>query len=172
MTNNMNYDSQICRTLDRDEKCHLFNITISLSQQATSKCMAGGGDPGLEGETNNRDDGNNKHMGLVEELWSPHPKEINFFRVAEQLLVAPLGTNPSPPQFFVAGSIAFHLNREASICYISIDNAAQKFNLPGLQGALGDYLNREGAFAQNFHVFGGLRRSPHNVPLTFNALHI
>ncbi|KAI5993249.1 hypothetical protein EDD15DRAFT_2109817, partial [Pisolithus albus] len=31
-TNNQNYDSQICRTLDRDEKCRLFSTAVSLSE--------------------------------------------------------------------------------------------------------------------------------------------
>ncbi|KAI6116476.1 hypothetical protein F5141DRAFT_1213066 [Pisolithus sp. B1] len=31
-TNNQNYDSQICCTLDHDKKCHLFNTAVSLSE--------------------------------------------------------------------------------------------------------------------------------------------
>ena len=170
MTNNMNYDAQICHTLDRDEKCRLFNIAISLNQQA--RHTEDGDELDLEGENNDRQDDNDENIGLVEELWSPHHKETDLFATAEQLLVAPLGTHPSPPQIFVIGSKAFHLNHEPSIRHISIDDAAQNFNLPDLRGALGDYLNREGAFTRNFHVFGGPRRSPCNVPLPFKELHI
>ncbi|KAF8415444.1 hypothetical protein L210DRAFT_3431490 [Boletus edulis BED1] len=134
MTNNMNYDAQICCTLDCDKKCRLFNTTIK--------------------------------------LWSPHRKATNLFAVAQRLLEAPPGSIPSPLRVFVASSTAFHLNREPSIRRMSIDNAAQKFDLPDLRGALGDYVNREGAFAQNFHVFSGPRRSSHDAELPFNELRV
>ncbi|KAF8414372.1 hypothetical protein L210DRAFT_3730324 [Boletus edulis BED1] len=98
MTNNTNYDSQICQTLDRDEKCRLFNTTITLSKQSIHM---------------EEDDG--------------------------------LGLEPERDD---------------------------EFNLPDLRGALGDYLNREGTFTQNFHTFGSMRRSPTNVPLPFNELQI
>ena len=114
----------------------------------------------------------NEGLELVQELWLPHCKAINLFDAAQRLLAAPLGTNPNPLQIFVTGSTALHLNRDPSICHISIDNAAQKFNLPDLRAALGDYVNREGAFTQNFHVFGGQRRSLHDIQLPFNELQV
>ncbi|KAF8128250.1 hypothetical protein EV363DRAFT_1400733 [Boletus edulis] len=101
MTNNMNYNAQICCTLDCDKKCQLFNIAISLSQQY-------------------------KHM--ENELWSesPHHQTTNLFTVAQRLLEASPGTIPRPLRVFVSGSTAFHLNCKPSICYVSINDAAQK----------------------------------------------
>ncbi|KAF8122006.1 hypothetical protein EV363DRAFT_1405252 [Boletus edulis] len=147
MTNNMNYNAQICRTLDHDEKCRLFNIAISLSRQ---------------------------YKDMENELWSesPHRQTTNLFAVAQRLLEAAPGTIPRPLRVFVSGSTAFHLNREPSIRRVSINDAAQKFNIPDLRGAFGDYLNREGHFTRNFHVFGGPRRSPQDAPLPFNELRI
>ncbi|KAF8425368.1 hypothetical protein L210DRAFT_3421346 [Boletus edulis BED1] len=172
MTNNMNYDAQICRTLDRDEKCRLFNTTISLIQQPESGRTEDGGDPDLEDEIDGGMNDDDANFELAEELWSPHRKATNLFAVAQQLLEAPPGSIPSPLRVFVAGSTAFHLNHELSIRRMSIDDAAQKFDLPDLRGALGDYVNREGAFAQNFHVFGGPRRSSHDAELPFNELRV
>ena len=121
-------------------------------------------------DTNGDDDDEN--LELVQELWSPHCKAANLFAAAQQLLAAPLGTNPNPVRIFVAGSTAFHLNRDPAIHCISIDDVAQSFNLPDLRAALGDYINCEGTFASNFHVFSGLRRSPHDVLLPFNELQV
>jgi hypothetical protein len=81
MTNNMNYDAQICRTLDCNEKCCLFNVAISLTQQA--RRMAGGSVRYLEDETNDRADDGDGNLGLAEELWSPHCKETNLFAASE-----------------------------------------------------------------------------------------
>ncbi|KAG6373014.1 hypothetical protein JVT61DRAFT_7067 [Boletus reticuloceps] len=171
MTNNKDYDAQICRTLDRNEKCRLFNTatTTSLSEQSRP---VDNGDPDAEDEI---DDGrNDDHENLAEELWSesPHRKATNLFAVAQRLLEAIPGTIPKPLRVFIAGSTAFHLNHHPSIRCISIDDAALKFALPDLRGALGDYLNREGNFTRNFHVFGTPRRSPKDVPLPFNDLRI
>jgi hypothetical protein len=78
MTNNMNYNAQICRTLDRNEKCCLFNVAISLTQQA--RRMAGGSDRDLKDETDDRDDDGDGNLGLADELWSPHRKETDLLQ--------------------------------------------------------------------------------------------
>jgi hypothetical protein len=152
-TNNMNYDSQICRTLDRDERCRLFSTAIALSQRQSRHTEEDGDS---DSETENNDEGNNENLGLEEELWpSTQRQATNIFSAAERLLKDPLGTI-RPLRKFVAGSTAFHLNYEPSIARISINDATIKFDLPDLRGALGDYVNREGAFGQNFHTFGGI----------------
>ncbi|KAG6372398.1 hypothetical protein JVT61DRAFT_7870 [Boletus reticuloceps] len=117
---------------------------------------------------------NNDYENLAGELWSesPHRKPTNLFAGAERLLEAIPGTIPTPVRVFVAGSTAFHLNYHPSFRRISIDDAALKFALPDLRGVLGDYVNREGSFTKNFHVFGAPRRSPWDVPLPFTDLHI
>ncbi|KAF8422163.1 hypothetical protein L210DRAFT_3654221 [Boletus edulis BED1] len=120
MTNNMNYNAQICCTLDRDE---------NLSQQY--KDMENGGDADQELDADAGDginDGMDDDDNLAGELWSesPHCQTTNLFAVAQRLLEA---------------APAFHLNRKPSIRRVSIDDAAQKFNIPDLRGAFGDYLN-------------------------------
>jgi len=47
-----------------------------------------------------------------------------------------------------------------------------KKNLPDLHGALGDYVNCEGSFSQNFHSFGHQQRSPPNAHLPFESLQV
>ncbi|KAI6022462.1 hypothetical protein BKA83DRAFT_4464045 [Pisolithus microcarpus] len=126
-TNNHNYDSQICRCLDRYEKY---------------------------------------------DIWTLKQKVTNFFDVAAQLLAALPGSVPRPPRTFIAGSTAIRLNYDPSLKRIPIDTVAEQFGLPDLRGALGDYLNREGNVAQNFHTFGGQRRSPPDVHLPFKELDV
>lgn len=172
-TNNTNYESQICRTLDRDEKCRRFNTAIALTQQSKRTKEDGASDSDSETEKNGKGN-DDEDLGLEEELWSPQRQKTNLFAAAQRLLVAPLGTVPRPFRKFVTGSTAFHLTRDPSITRISIDDAAILFKLPDLRGALGDYLNRDGlgAFAQNFHTYGGVRRSPIDVPLPFSELQV
>ncbi|KAF8121509.1 hypothetical protein EV363DRAFT_1457483 [Boletus edulis] len=139
MTNNVNYNAQICRTLDRDKKCRLFNIAISLSQQYKDMENGGDADQELDADADadaddEIDDRMDDNDNLAGELWSesPHRQTTNLFTVAQRLLEAAPGTIPRPLQVFVSGSTAFHLNHEPSICCVSIDDAAQKFNIPDL----------------------------------------
>ncbi|KAG6372731.1 hypothetical protein JVT61DRAFT_7505 [Boletus reticuloceps] len=130
-----------------------------------------GGESDAEDEID--DETNDDNENLAAELWSesPHRKATDLFAVAQRFLEAVPGTIPHPLRAFVAGSTAFRLNRNPTIRRVSIKDAAEKFSLPDLPGALGDYLQREG-FARNFHVFGAPRRSPPDVPLPFNDLRI
>ncbi|KAF8550600.1 hypothetical protein OG21DRAFT_1525023 [Imleria badia] len=151
MTNNMNYNAQICCTLDHDEKCRLFNIAISLSQQYKDMENGGDADQELDADADadaddEIDDGMDDNDNLAGELWSesPHRQTTNLFAVAQRLLEAAPGAIPRPLRVFVSSSTTFHLNREPSIRRVSIDDAAQKFNIPDL--------------------------SPQDVPLSFNEL--
>ncbi|KIK22297.1 hypothetical protein PISMIDRAFT_102793, partial [Pisolithus microcarpus 441] len=76
------------------------------------------------------------------------------------------------PHTFIAGSTAICLNYDPLLKHIPIDTVTEQFGMPDLRGALGDYLNREGNVAQNFHTFGGQRRSPPDVHLPFKELDV
>ncbi|KAI6035890.1 hypothetical protein BKA83DRAFT_4119872 [Pisolithus microcarpus] len=99
--NNQNYDSQICCTLDRNEKCCLFNTAVSLSEQTdTHDGLAGDdsetdaldhSDPNMADST-----GDNAIGNILQDLWSSDCSPICFFDSAEKLSNAPLGSMPRP----------------------------------------------------------------------------
>ncbi|KAI5988816.1 hypothetical protein EDD15DRAFT_2172157 [Pisolithus albus] len=176
-TNNQNYDSQICRTLDRDEKCRLFSTAVSLSERTDTHNSLAGDDSETDvldhSDPNMADSAGDDAIGnILQDLWSSDRSPICFFDSAEKLSNAPLGSVPRPLRTLAIGRTALRLNYKPSIRRISIDDAADTFSLPDLRGALSDYLNREGSFCQNFHSFGHQRRSSPNSPLPFNDLHI
>jgi hypothetical protein len=60
---------------------------------------------------------------------------------------------PLPLQTFVGAKTAIHLSRDPSYSQMTIIEAAVKFNLPDLQGALTDYINR--STARGTYTIGG-----------------
>ncbi|KAH7905010.1 hypothetical protein BJ138DRAFT_1233543 [Hygrophoropsis aurantiaca] len=171
-TNNHNYDTQICRYLDRSEKCRLFDTATTL-RASENPAISNTSDPdsdvdhgnlGNAGDSDNGDDDDGGN--ILDDIWTSNRQTTDFFRVAAQNAAA------SPPRTFVASpSTAIHLNSKYSV-RASVDDIAQMFDLPDLRAALADYLSREGAFTRNFHSFGGRRHSAPNAALPFEALQV
>ncbi|KAG2111131.1 hypothetical protein DEU56DRAFT_874448 [Suillus clintonianus] len=173
-SNNINYDAQICRFLDRREKCRNFQIATSIIARSQSQSQASTSrmtDASSEHHDESHDedphaDKSNLQTGL-DDLWGPKRVVTDFFKKAEQLssdieVARPLHT-------FVVGAAAIHLNFDPSIRRIPVDVVAEKFSLPDLRGALADYIQREG-MAQNVHSLRGQRRALPDAPLPFNDL--
>ncbi|KAG2124238.1 hypothetical protein DEU56DRAFT_917110 [Suillus clintonianus] len=156
-SNNINYDAQICRFLDRREKCRNFQIATSIIARSQSQSQASTSrmtDASSEHHDESHDedphaDKSNLQTGL-DDLWGPKRVVTDFFKKAEQLssdieVARPLRT------------------------FVVVDVVAEKFSLPDLRGALADYIQREG-MAQNVHSLRGQRRALPDAPLPFNDL--
>ena len=175
MTNHHDYDAQICRALDRNEKCRLFATTIRLQTSQNH-------DPGdldiarLNGSEEPEGDhgiGDVFQGDILGDLWSAKRQSTNFFKVAANVANKSTVVNSLPPQTIIAGLIAIHLNIEPMHHHQSIDEVAEEFGLPDLHGALADYVGREGQPHQRkFHTFGSPRRSGPDAELPFSELQI
>ncbi|KAF8141813.1 hypothetical protein EV363DRAFT_1392225 [Boletus edulis] len=161
MTNNQNYDSQICHCLNRDEKCCLFNTTIALSMTSSQP------DDLDEASDKEENDGHEYEEGgnVLSDIWTSQCKQMDFFAVATKLLTTTKFV-PRPLHTFNIGSMAFCINYDASL-----HRVATMFGLPDLRAVLSNYVRREGEFSQNFHKFGP-RRSAEDVQLPFRDLQI
>ena len=168
-TNNRNYDAQICRCLDRLEKCRLFNTAVTL--RAPAQPDANGEE--READANDhQEDAVEDRREMLDDIWAPSRRTTNFFDVATRLSSSPPGSIPTPLRTFIAGSTAIHLNYDSSRRNVPVDEVATTFGLPDLRGALADYFRRQQDSPQSLHTFGGQRRSPPDAYLPFNALHI
>jgi hypothetical protein len=170
-TNNNNYDGQICRFLDRVEKCRNFQTMTSIVVQSRSQMEAAASR--IMDSYGGSDDGSDDGNLVVDEadpqdLPGPKRNVTNFFKKAQQLSLDIKAARPL--RTFVVGVTAIHLNYDPSIQRISVDAVAEKFSLPDLRGALADYVQREGRIAQNFHKLGGQRLALCNAPLPFEDL--
>jgi len=151
-TNNQNYEEQICRYLDRQEKCSLF-------EQATSICTA-------SADVSRKDNSSDQPVPLH----ATH-SVIDYFHVAMQLEQGIDPHAPRPFRTFAGPCTAFHLARKPNTKQLDVDEVAAMFQLPDLKPALADYLQRALAGA-DVYAIGGHRRAAPSCPLEFPKLEV
>ncbi|KAI6124305.1 hypothetical protein EV401DRAFT_2068993 [Pisolithus croceorrhizus] len=175
MTNHQNYDTQICCYLDCVKRCWLFEMATCLSALGDTNNTHDQDlaieDDGAEDDESNMAD-NEDAMEILKDIWSSRQSVLDFFGIAERLRAALPGSIPHPVRMFSLGATALHISHWPSINCISIDKAAELFDIPDLRGALADYLSHEGPHAQNFHSFGRQWHSPPDAHLPFSDLQV
>ncbi|KAG1835925.1 hypothetical protein DFJ58DRAFT_719208 [Suillus subalutaceus] len=170
-SNNHNYDPQICRHLDRAEKCQRFELATSLldAKQTTEQLENINID--ADADDADADADTPIELSAVQEL--PRRPVISYFAIARALQYRPLGSVPLPLRSFVVGRTAFHIAYDASIRKISIDDVAIKFSLPDLRPAIADFIQREATCGdQHIHAIGGPRRGAHTAILPFDRVQV
>lgn len=186
-TNNQNYESQICRYLDRNEKCRRFDLATAIRQaqgDGHPGIGCGGYDSGLFGGELFGDDSEEGQLPLIEtasdllkciQLAAPASRTLqrqtNYFDLANALENGQYPQAPKPYRTFVGGATALHLSRDATMT-ISVEEAMEKFTLPDLRGALVDFLTRLGE--NSTLTIGGRRSRSANpiAPLPFDDIQI
>ena len=183
-SNNNNYEPQICRYLDRAEKCRSFEFVTSLLGQ-----HAPGGPPSdIDSEAFSDTGPDSDPDSTVEN--EPEPQTLgtdvtpvapgyarpitNYFAAAAQLCTKKVGTIPLPLRTFsVNNNTAIHLAYDPSIRRITINDTTEKYDLPDLRSALVDFLNREKAYGPDIvHPIGGQRRASSASSLPFNEVQV
>jgi hypothetical protein len=176
MTNHHDYDAQICRALNHDEKCRLFATAIHLQTSQNHNLDELDDIARLDGSEEPEGDldvGDISQGHILGDLWSAKRQSTNFFKVAANAASESTSGNSLPPRTIIAGSIAIHLNIEPTHCCQSIDEVAEEFGLLDLRGALANYVRHEGQpHRRKSHTFGGPRRSGPDAELPFSELQI
>jgi hypothetical protein len=173
--NNNNYDSQICRYLDRADKCRRFDLATNLLD--SSKPHADSDEYGDVGhdDIDSDDDDDDLPADLLRTIKCPgYSRPItDYFAIAKVLQHREVGTVPLPLRTFVVECTVFHLSYDPSIRAIPVDDAALKFGLPDLRAAIADFLRHEDTHGHDqIHAIGGARRAGPNVSLPFDKLQV
>jgi hypothetical protein len=151
--NNHDYDEQVCRYLDRQEKCENFALAmnIKLSEEGPD------GDDD-EGNVDNGADGAHRF--------------VDYFERARQLIEGTYASAnpPRPFRTFATSITAYHLNADPTLTRMTVDKAAEMFGLDDLRAALADYIERDAA--ASVHVIGGRRRAPPGCNLPFERIQV
>ncbi|KAF8440245.1 hypothetical protein L210DRAFT_3503959 [Boletus edulis BED1] len=169
-SNNKDYDLQICRYLDRREKCRTFDDAVTLMLAESDDT---GGDM-EDGDLENEDCGNvvepeeSYVTAVLSDLWGPNHQATNFFEKAAHNERAD-NSKIWPPRLFVWCSTTIHLNYDPSCRQISIDEAAELFSLLDLCSVLTDYFSQEGLF---FHGVRQARPTATHSSLPFDYLQL
>jgi hypothetical protein len=187
-TNNQNYESQICRYLDRNEKCRRFDLATTILQAQSDINSQGDGHPNFKGPGHDEydselfDDDEEGQTPVIEttsdlltsiQLAAPASRTLqrqtNYFNLADALENGQYPQSPKPYRTFVGGGTALHLTRDATM-KLSVDEAMETFALPDLRGALVDFITR---LENNTALAIGGRRTANPVaPLPFDDIQI
>lgn len=138
-SNNQNYESQICRHLDRAEKCQRFDLFTAVEDagvdfRATTKnfseddCASVASDDSMVETTANLVD----QIDPVSALSGMSlPSHVDYFAKAADLKKIPMSSRvpQARPHTFSLPQAAFHLNRDPSF-NMPIDDVATLFNIP------------------------------------------
>ncbi|KAF9245449.1 hypothetical protein BU15DRAFT_71197 [Melanogaster broomeanus] len=175
-TNNASHDPQICRYLDRAEKCRLFEIAVSIAgakQQAPDVQPTSDDDTGAD-QDDFMEPMESHPAAILNDLWSSGRSVTDFFKKAEHLEETGNLSAPWPPRTFIttSGSTAIHLNYDPSHCRMPIDEVSTMFHLPDLRGALADYFSREGMYGRHVHTLDHPRRATADSRLHFDDLQV
>ena len=183
--NNQGYESQICRSLDRADKCRRFDIATAIREARIDfRFLDDDPDPG----NNDDDDGLSENpeedplsiinttATLITQIQPAAPvtgtirRNADYFELADALQQGLYPRSPLPFRTVVQGNTALHLTRDPHMKTMSVEDVIKTFNLPDLRGALADFLTR---LDNNdpFHI-GGRRIGNFNSPLPFENLQV
>lgn len=158
-TNNSDFESQICRFLDRREKCHKFSHALQLRRNEMNNHQV----ESLDSEDDVKSDDDTKS----DDIWIPDraPRRIkDYFASCNK------PSTVTPPRSFISGPVAFRLGFTPVIGSMEISDVADKYGLPDLRHALVHYFYR-GDHDRPLTV-GGQRYHRADEPLPFKRLQV
>ncbi|ETW78381.1 hypothetical protein HETIRDRAFT_325629 [Heterobasidion irregulare TC 32-1] len=180
-SNHRDFDSQICRAMDRAERRRHFDLATSIKSAGIDLAAVFSSshvseDSGHDSDDDKLDDDENLWKSVinpVENLTGPRRHCTDLFAKAAIILMwkSRIDTTSGSPRTFMTPSTAFHLNRTPCLSAVSVDDLASSFQLPDLRPALADYVLRLQA-GQQVHAIGGRRISQPNCLLPFSHVDV
>ncbi|KAG0705937.1 hypothetical protein DFH29DRAFT_799338 [Suillus ampliporus] len=163
-TNNNDYDPQICRHLDRDEKLRHFAIATTLKSHRNYRDLnpRPGDVPKEEEEEEeaincDEREWDDPRTALLDQMNHTHVT-TNYFSKARKVFAARDEAIPHPPRTFITGGTAIHLNYNPSHTGVSIDDVTTNFNIPDLRAVLSEFLLCDARERREVYGVGGPRR--------------
>ncbi|KAH9009862.1 hypothetical protein EDB85DRAFT_2162199 [Lactarius pseudohatsudake] len=164
-TGRLGYESQICRYLNREEKCRKFDLATSIREAKidfrslpdnVNHEYPDDGDGDLDGLSENPEgpeeplhinttEGLLTHIRPVAPVSGTTRRHANYFDLASSLKQGLYPRAPLPFRTVVHGNTALHLSQDPAMKAMSVEDAMAMFNLPDLRGALADFLVRADA---------------------------
>ncbi|KAH9165648.1 hypothetical protein EDB89DRAFT_2116030 [Lactarius sanguifluus] len=183
-SNKQGYESQICRYLDREEKCRQFDLATSICEAKIDfhspdnvNCeYPDDGDGNVDGLSEDPEGpeellrGINTTGDLLTHIRPVAPVHANYFELASFLKQGLYPRALRPFRTVVNGNTALHLSRDPTMKAMSVEDAMAKFNLPDLRGALADFLVRFDA-GDPIQI-GGRRVANRNSSLPFQNIQV
>ena len=140
-TNGHNYPSQICRNLNRQEKCRYFDLATRLEEAISAEPgMANGADDPdwIFNQVDNDNDWKAEFPDIIQAS-DPSRAIADLFTIAAHIRSQ---QNHHPfPRTFSTPVTAFHLNNRADLSRSTIEEVSVKFGIPDLLQATHDFFS-------------------------------
>lgn len=149
--NNQNYEPQICRFLDRIEKCRLFNLSTAVLDAKIDFRSLFSDNEDTEHVGDNLEDNMEvqnvpvvntssllEKINPVASLTGTTRHLTNFFSEADTLR----SEEELAPKTFSVSRVAFHLRRDPMYKKMTIEDAQDLFQLPDLMSAIQTYVHK------------------------------
>jgi hypothetical protein len=189
--NNQNYESQICRHLDRAEKCRQFNLSTAVRDSGVDLHTRFSQGPNLcpdddditsnDGSIDIDNSTTEATLNLSNQVNSVPPlsnedlrSTVNYFAQAASLRnTSSQRAALLPFRTFSTPEAAFHLNRDPSYKQMPVDEVATLFDIPDLREALSDYIQRINKADDGYiRTLGGRRSALSGCQLPFTHLQV
>lgn len=168
-SNNQKYEAQICRYLDRREKCKRFNLATAIQGAGVELGVPFDTEDSdlLEEQTPlllNRTSELLEKIAPVARISGSERTNVNYFVEASLLLQDPAALTPLRIFTSVDESTAFQLGRDHLEKQLTVDAAASKYDLPDLRNAFVAFFDKPDATT---FVIGGRRPTSTRRKLPF-----
>ena len=184
--NGLDYDSQICRTLDRTDKIRRFDLATSIRAAGIQfgEDLGPESDDDWYGDDDNDDDSVPHQINQTSDLLAnidsvsalggSQRRIVDYFQRASDLRQGKHPQAPRPFRTFTMASTAFQLPRDPQLKKISIDIASKQFDLPDLRPALAEYLRRISSNDIDLYSvpIGGRRSASSSYSLPIDAVQV
>ena len=185
--NNQKYEEQICRDLDRSNKCRLFDLAtairdanIEFGMPPVPSFVDNDGDSGDENDVPDNQNWTNSSSTLLNNIHSvsniaqTRRAPTNYFEEAKCLVQDGNSNNMLQPlRTFTAGSrTAIHLNREPFMRRTLIADIASIFGIPDLAPSLARFLSCAAEGNRSIYTVGGRRPPTSGTNLPFQKLEV
>ncbi|KAJ7481071.1 hypothetical protein B0H11DRAFT_1724567 [Mycena galericulata] len=170
-SNHQSYEAQICRHLDRRQKCRQFDLATAMETAGVGFIA-----PELQPDDNELSfvEGTVDLLDQIEpvtKLGGTGRVAVNYFTESSLLEGGKFPHAPIPYRTFTDSNntTGFHLNRDHVGRQMDVDAAGTKFRIPDLRPALATYIHRQSGPKL---VIGGRRPAIRNDTLPFEKLEI
>lgn len=171
-TNNQSHDAQICRFLDRRDKCDRFAVAVSTCERLGANEFTCGVKMGCEEDEEQSDHDDMEQLdGAYQPDLGQSRTATNYFAIAERLKSGTIQGVCRPYRTFSVMTTAFHLSRDPS-ANMTIDEVMAKYCLPDLRPALADFICRVQREGMGTRAIGGRRIATESSNLPFDRLQI
>jgi hypothetical protein len=172
-SNNQSYEGQICRYLDRLDKLRRFDLATSIHEANIEFT-----DLPLENSASNGPSRITSTTQLLERIQpvstlAGNSRTVkNYFEDARRLQQGDFPNAPTPFRTFSTECTAIHLSRDQDFKQLTIEEVAEKFEIPDLRSALADYLKRVQVSGSVVQPIGGRRTASTADKLPFSRLKV